>query len=182
MAQARLAIFRWLRKTGWQMLIFRYPPLLVAPGGDNVCQNAYISYADDTLMGFIGTKKDAETIKEEFGQFQPRIEWEMSEEKTLIIHANAEKARFLNDAINRMYAKNRKVERWNGKKLCNTRTATTQWWYSIPDDIINTWRANIEESGIVKHRAELIHLSDYDIISTYEVELQGLLWNYRDFT
>ncbi len=56
------------------MLIFRYPPLLVAPGGDNVCQNAYISYADDTLMGFIGTKKDAETIKEEFGQFQPRIE------------------------------------------------------------------------------------------------------------
>jgi group II intron reverse transcriptase/maturase len=62
----------------------------------------YVRYADDTLFGLIGTKAEAEAIKEEFGQFLSTIKLEMSEKKTLITHALSEKARFLNYEINYM--------------------------------------------------------------------------------
>jgi hypothetical protein len=47
----------------------------------------------------------------------------------------------------------------------------------VPENVVNTWRAKVSKHGKITHRAELLNLSDYDSISTYEVQLQGLI-NY----
>lgn len=56
----------------------------------------YIRYADDHLLGFAGTRAEAEQIKDELGTFlrnEPKLE--LSTEKTVITHARTKKARFL---------------------------------------------------------------------------------------
>lgn len=53
-------------------------------------------YADDFLLGFTGSKADAEEIKEEIGRFlKEKLNLIMSEEKTLITNAGSQAAKFL---------------------------------------------------------------------------------------
>ena len=55
----------------------------------------YCRYADDFLIGVIGSKSDAREIKEKIRKFlAEELKLELSEEKTLITHSK-EKARFL---------------------------------------------------------------------------------------
>jgi group II intron reverse transcriptase/maturase len=55
----------------------------------------YCRYADDFLIGVIGSKQDAEVIKADIGQFlQEKLKLTMSVEKTKITHGK-DKARFL---------------------------------------------------------------------------------------
>ena len=55
----------------------------------------YVRYADDFLIGVIGSKEDAERIKSDVGKFfKDVLKLELSAEKTLITHSN-DKARFL---------------------------------------------------------------------------------------
>jgi group II intron reverse transcriptase/maturase len=61
----------------------------------------YVRYADDFLLGFIGTKKEAEAIREELRNYlQQQLRLEMSEEKTLITHAKDSSAKFLGYEVN----------------------------------------------------------------------------------
>jgi group II intron reverse transcriptase/maturase len=137
----------------------------------------YVRYADDTLLGYIGTKAEAEAIKQEFGNFIASVKLEMSEEKTLITNARTGRARFLNYEINRMMNQSKKTATWNGRKRYVKRTVNGKLWFSIPRDVIKKWKAKVCVNDNPRHRGELMNLSDYDIISTYEVELQGLI-NY----
>lgn len=135
----------------------------------------YVRYADDSLFGVDGTKKDAENIKEDIGNVLERLGLEISREKTLITHARTGKARFLNYSIS-----------INWDNTCQTVTSTGAKRRSInggvvlemPSDVYNEWKAKVHgKKGRVTQRPELLYLSDYDIVSTYEVELQGLI-NY----
>lgn len=55
----------------------------------------YTRYADDFIVGIIGSKTDAETVKEKIKEFTAeQLRLELSEEKTLITHS-AKRARFL---------------------------------------------------------------------------------------
>jgi group II intron reverse transcriptase/maturase len=56
----------------------------------------YVRYADDHLLGFAGTKAEAEQIKNELAAFlRDNLKLDLSTEKTLITHARTHKARFL---------------------------------------------------------------------------------------
>lgn len=137
----------------------------------------YVRYADDTLLGFIGTKQEAKTIKRELGNFLNSIELEMSEEKTLITHAREEKAKFLSYEIGRETEQTKKSKGWNGKRMFQRRSVNSSLNFSMPGDVFEKWANKVSQKGKPRHRTELMNLSDYDIISTYEVELQGLI-NY----
>lgn len=55
----------------------------------------YVRYADDFLVGVIGSKEDAQAVKEQIGAFVANtLKLELSDEKTLITHS-AKRARFL---------------------------------------------------------------------------------------
>jgi hypothetical protein len=135
----------------------------------------YVRYADDSLLALIGTKRDAEMIKQELKDFLKQIGLEMSEAKTLITHAGEGKARFLNYLIS---------VNWNNtkqsinKKGVRMRSINGDIVLEMPADVYTEWKEKVQgKDGKVMHRAELLSLSDYDIVSTYEVELQGLI-NY----
>ncbi|HLW02983.1 MAG TPA: reverse transcriptase/maturase family protein, partial [Ktedonobacterales bacterium] len=56
----------------------------------------YVRYADDYLLGFVGSKAEAEEIKEGIGTFlRDHLKLEQSQEKTLVTHARTQRARFL---------------------------------------------------------------------------------------
>lgn len=139
----------------------------------------YVRYADDFLLGLIGTKEDALTIKKKIKEFLKHIDLEMSTEKTLITHARTGKARFLNYHINLMDSKN-KVSKVKKHAIAGThkrRTLNQQLYFSIPIDVVRKWLKRVQKGDCTQSRRELLNLSDYDIITTYEVELQGLI-NY----
>ena len=55
----------------------------------------YVRYADDFIIGIIGGKSDAQTIKQEIGRYiADYLKLELSEEKTLVTQAT-DKAKFL---------------------------------------------------------------------------------------
>ena len=56
----------------------------------------YVRYADDFLIGFTGSKADAEKIKTKLHEFlRQELNLELSEEKTLITNASSQAAKFL---------------------------------------------------------------------------------------
>lgn len=136
----------------------------------------YCRYADDFLLGFIGTKVEAETVKQEIHRFLETIELDMSEEKTLITHAFTEKAKFLNYEIGYNQANNAITETKTGH---SRRSANGRLWFAIPEDVISRWANKVNGKDVTKQRVELLNISDYDIIRTYETELQGLINYYR---
>ncbi len=134
----------------------------------------YCRYADDFLFGLIGTKDEAENIKQRTRQFLSTIELDLSEEKTLITHAVTEKARFLNYEIGYMQADNCISM---SKAGFTRRYANGKLWLSVPKDVIIRWTSKVCKGNKVKYRAGLMNISEYEIIRTYETELQGLI-NY----
>ena len=69
------------------------------PSGDpfdpNYRRLRYVRYADDFLLGYEGTRQEAEEIKQELQKFlSETLKLELSNEKTLITHARKGKARF----------------------------------------------------------------------------------------
>jgi len=138
----------------------------------------YIRYADDFLLGYIGTKADAAMIKADIGRFLKRhLLLEMSPEKTLITNAHAEKARFLNYEITIAQNDNRQTKTIRYGIRTRTRGINGQVTFLIPKDVIKTMKAKVMQGGKARERAELIHNSDYEIISTYERQVQGRI-NY----
>ena len=56
----------------------------------------YVRYADDFVLGFIGSKAETGQIKESLATFlRDTLKLELSGEKTLITHAASQAARFL---------------------------------------------------------------------------------------
>lgn len=137
----------------------------------------YVRYADDFLLGFIGPGCEAEQIKEEIGEFlRKELKLEMPKEKTLITHAYKGRARFLNYEIHvRRSQKHRQVEMCG--KRTTRRTLVGQIELKVPKDVATKWKGRVTKRDCVVHRRELTNSSDFDIISLYESELQGLI-NY----
>ena len=61
----------------------------VDPMDDGYKRLVYVRYADDFLIGVIGSKEDAKQVKADVGQFiQQQLHLELSQEKTLITHGS----------------------------------------------------------------------------------------------
>lgn len=76
----------------------------------------YVRYADDFLLGFIGPRSEAEEIKREIGAFlRDNLKLDLSDDKTLITHAQTQTARFLGYEIhvlrddNKLDARGRRI-------------------------------------------------------------------------
>jgi group II intron reverse transcriptase/maturase len=124
----------------------------------------YIRYADDFLLAFAGPKKEAEEIKRRIGEFLETIGLTMSEEKTLITHAATGYARFLNYNISVATP----VERKNASYVIQL---------TIPTDVKTKWMRKYTRKGKTHHRAELLEMSDFEIVQTYGAEFRGIV-NY----
>src|SRR5205807_10206683 len=71
----------------------------------------YVRYADDVFFGFLGPREEAEQIKQELGTFlQNTLKLEVSQEKTLITHAQTQAARFLGYDLQVRYCNDKLAE------------------------------------------------------------------------
>jgi group II intron reverse transcriptase/maturase len=145
------------------------------PNDLNVRRLRYVRYADDSLLGFIGSYEEAERIKKELKDFLNGIKLDMSEEKTLITHARTRSARFLNYLIS--IAWNDKERAGKGQVKIRGKNGTVR--LAIPEDVKTHWIANVQKDNVVRHRTEFMRNSDYDIIMSYESSVQGLINSYQ---
>jgi group II intron reverse transcriptase/maturase len=141
----------------------------------------YVRYADDFIIGIIGSKEEAVRIKQGLTDFlQKELKLELSQEKTLITHSNSF-ARFLGYDITVRRTKDVKRDK-NGvlKKAFNLKCKLylpKEKWISK----LMSYGALEFEKGTdkwnSKHRSALIHRDDLEIVSIYNAEIRGI-YNY----
>ncbi len=132
----------------------------------------YCRYADDILLGYIGTKQEAEDIKRELAEFlKTELKLDLSQEKTLITHARSEYARFLGYEIHTLKS--------NGKQTHKRRCINGRIGLRIPEQTIADKCKKYEDKGKTQARGELIENSVYSIIMQYQTEYRGLVEYYQ---
>jgi group II intron reverse transcriptase/maturase len=153
----------------------RLPSLAIGP---HYRRLHYVRYADDFLLGFVGTKAEAEEIKQQLGEFlRDELKLELSQAKTLITHARSEAAKFLGYEVTVLHE--------DGKQTPSSNTGVSRRSINgviglrVPYDVIEEKRKRYMRGKKAIQRAELLGYSDYAIISTYQLEFRGIANYYR---
>ncbi|WP_165044670.1 group II intron reverse transcriptase/maturase [Dysgonomonas sp. ZJ709] len=155
--------------------------------GDEMDENykrlKYVRYADDFLIGIIGSKQDAIIIKENIKNFLiEKLALELSDEKTLITHTD-KSAKFLgyeidvmksdttkrsnNGALRRAF--NKRVRLMIGKDMIKNKL--------LEHRVLEIKIHNGKEQWKPKSRSRLTVIDDLEILEKYNQEIRGLI-NY----
>jgi group II intron reverse transcriptase/maturase len=127
----------------------------------------YCRYADDHILGLIGSKAEAEKIKADLARFlRETLALELNPDKTLITHARTGAARFLGYEITVQHCNTRLT---GGRRLANGKVALR-----VPRDVIKAKCAPCRQHGKPWHRPGLQNLDDYDIVRVYGAEYRGV--------
>jgi group II intron reverse transcriptase/maturase len=133
----------------------------------------YIRYADDWLLGYVGTRREAEDIKGKIGRFLGhRLKLELSEHKTLITHGRTEPARFLSHEIV-VHNNDAKHDR-NGHRSING-----QIGLKMPMDVVRAKCKPYMRRGKPVAILARAHDSDFRIVTRYQAELRGIAEYYQ---
>lgn len=141
----------------------------------------YIRYADDTLLGFVGPRNEAEEIKAKLTEFlKETLKLEMSAEKTLITHATTQAARFLGYEIVRQQCntKTHLVRRKGMLAPFRKRAINGGIALRLPADVVEKRCALYQRRGKPVHRPELLEDSDFSIVAAYQTEYRGYVDYY----
>jgi group II intron reverse transcriptase/maturase len=132
----------------------------------------YIRYADDFLLAFVGTRTEAEEIKQQITDFMSNeLKLQLSETKTLITHASTESARFLGYEIS--VGRN---DSWRDRQ--DRRNLNGEILLRLPKDALQKFCARYERNEKPIQRGELMLDSDFDIIARYQSEYRGYVQYY----
>lgn len=144
----------------------------VDPYDENYRRCRYVRYADDFLIGFTGSKADAEEIKAAMHNFlENELRLELSQEKTLITNASSQAAKFLGYEI--------KAQRANdyidpkGRRGANGAIALL-----VPAKAIESKCQSFKRNGKVTHRNALLQDDDFSIVQQFQAEYRGLVQYY----
>ena len=117
------------------------------------------------MLGFIGPKDEAESIKTRLEEFlRDHLKLELSPEKTLITHAVNEKARFLGYDIGIR----------NNPEVPGTGNLILR----LPPQKLKDKAARYMQDGIAVCRPELLNDSDFSIVELYGGEYRGIVQFY----
>ena len=160
----------------------------VDPMDDSYKRLVYVRYADDFLIGVIGSKADARQVKIDVGMFiREQLHLELSQEKTLITHGT-DFAQFLSFQITTSKEQNST----RTKAGCVKRSYTGRIKLYVPKE---KWLKRLLSYGALKiHydkdngnkeiwepvcRSSLRNLDDLEILNQYNAEIRGLYNYYR---
>lgn len=143
----------------------------VDPNDPDYRRLRYVRYADDFLIGLIGTKNEALEIKAKIKEWlKVELKLELSETKTLITHATTQTARFLGYEIKVQQADDKHTKQ--GHRGINGRIGLR-----VPIEVVEKKCARYMQKGVAASRNELILDDDFTIIRQYQAEYQGIV-NY----
>lgn len=150
----------------------------------------YVRYADDFLVGIVGTKDDALSLKNHLTEYlKDHLDLELSQEKTFVTH-NSEKVRFLGYDIfiaqpSKNYGRIMKVEHNNGESV-KKRTNVGGIKLSIPHDALKNFivgKGYAKDLGTgkwkEKHRPEMRNNEPLEIIRQSNAEFRGFYQYYK---
>jgi group II intron reverse transcriptase/maturase len=139
----------------------------------------YVRYADDFLIGIIGSKQDAIKIKEDIKKFlNDKLALELSDEKTLITHSE-KAAKFLGYEIS-ICKSNATKRTANGvARTCNKRVRLMVGENLVKNKLLHYKVLEIKihngkEQWKPKSRPYLVSKDDLEILKTYNSEIRGL--------
>jgi group II intron reverse transcriptase/maturase len=139
----------------------------------------YSRFADDFLIGIIGSRKDAEAVKAWLSTFlKEELQLELSPEKTLITHAE-KRVRFLGYDIKRGSNKRRvKVKNRLGRGI--QRTCMQKLILLMPREKCEAFAKEYgqRQGWKGRERIHLAHLSELEILMIYNAEIRGFLGYY----
>lgn len=141
----------------------------------------FVRYADDFMIGIIGSKEDAEAVMQKVKDFLANeLKLETSEDKTKIRHIE-EGSRFLGYEV-RSGAGDKEMYRVVKGRLCKQRTSVGVVSLYVPSDVGHKFCQDHAYGDYMSSRSEsrryLTILSEPEIIATYNAELQGLAQYY----
>ena len=143
----------------------------------------YVRYADDFLIGIIGSKEDAIGIKEDIKNFlQSKLKLELSDEKTLITHSE-KSAKFLGYEIyvrkSNLTKRNKtgRIRRAFNKKVYLKLTTDVMKNKLLEYGVLEIKIHNGKEQWKPKTRVQFINNDDLEILDRYNSEIRGL-YNY----
>lgn len=138
----------------------------------------YLRYADDFILGFIGTKAEAQEIKAQLQAFLgDHLKLELHENKTLITHARTQSAKFLGYGIRTGSAEDKYVQREG--TYTKTRVLNGKIRLELPKGYIREHIKPYMRRGKPIHEAGLLHNSDAHIILTYQQRFRGIAEYYK---
>ena len=130
----------------------------------------YVRYADDHLLGFTGSRAEAEQIKARLAEFlRETLGLELNDSKTLISHARTQPARFLGYDI---IAQHSSTKITRNRRSVNGRIALR-----VPPEVVKAQCARYRQHGKPSRRTRLQNQDDYDIVRVYAAEYRGVV-NY----
>jgi group II intron reverse transcriptase/maturase len=137
----------------------------------------YIRYADDFLLGYAGTREEAEEIKAKIGTFlRDDLKLELSDEKTLITHGRTESARFLGYNLVVHQANDHITKTRDGREM---RQLSGKIGLKVPGHIVPEKTKPYMQNGKAIHRTERLNDEPYDIVKKYDAEYRGVVEYYR---
>ena len=144
----------------------------------------YTRYADDFLIGVIGSKQDAEKVKQDVKIFLwETLKLEMSDAKTKVTHTG-DRARFLGYDITVSRSQNLKKKADGRVQRCQTGVVKLlvpreKWVGKLIE--YRAMKIKINENGkerfVALHRGKLVNQRDIEILARYNAEVRGL-YNY----
>lgn len=150
---------------------------------DNNKRICYVRYADDFLIGVVGSKEDCAAIKAELkGYLADVLKLELSDEKTKITHSS-ENARFLgyDVSVRRSQELKRRSDGVKQRALNGTVMLNVPLKDKIEEFLIsNGYGVRTANGRIVPIAAKgLRNRSDFEIVSTYNSQIRGICNYYR---
>jgi len=135
----------------------------------------YVRYADDFILRCIGSKEDAEAIKDTISEYlQSELGLKLNESKTLITNAKHERARFLGYEIGVIYGDKMVVERKPNGTVYKRRSINGQIQLYVPKDVREKWVRKFQRKGKPIHLSKYLAYSDFEIIEAYGAQWRGL--------
>lgn len=143
----------------------------------------YVRYADDFLLGVIGSKTECEQIKEDIKNFlNDKLMLELSDDKTLITHANSP-AKFLGyDVSVRKCNLTKRDKAGKLKRDYNNRvelkvTKETMWKKLTEYNVVTITTHNGTETWKPTSRSLVVNNDDLEILDLYNAQIRGF-YNY----
>lgn len=137
----------------------------------------YVRYADDTLLGFIGSKAEAEEIKRRLAQFlHDDLKLELSQEKTLVTHARTGAARFLGYEIT-VRKDNGRSEPKNGSRK-GRRSINGRIQLRVPMNVVKAKCAPYMKRGKPARMPSLYKYDDFTLVNIYGARYRGVVQYY----
>ena len=146
------------------------------PQDPNFRRMYFCRYADDWLIGIIGSKADAQAVKVWLSEYlKVELKLELSPEKTVITHVD-DRVRFLGYDIKRWSGERRKKVRTKHGVVIK-RTCTQHLALLLPRDKCATFAKKYGrmQGWYGQSRGRLLHLSELEIMMTFNAEIRGFM-------